>query len=212
MSRLVAGAAAALLLVACVKYTDADPANDSKSDDSTVTSTNDPKPASGGGAVSQAAADAGVATTDAGAVPAVDSGTPTGITTANLVPYDTTKLCNFDVTTCGDSITLNKCNRIYSVQLFTQDCVTKLDAAIAAGDCNEFKTGTTHTVCMPDCNGGVDTCNGDGTMNVCNQQNLFAVQDCNLECQQQGAVYSGTCGQDFEGRSTTEDVCWCTSN
>lgn len=209
-NRALAGlATAALLLAACVKYGDAE-TGDSKSDETTTTAGNDPKPASGGGTVGSAAIDAGAADV---AVAPVDAGsTATGVVTASLVTYDTNKLCNFDVTTCGDSISLNKCNRIYGIQLFTRDCVTKLDAAIAAGDCSEFKTGTTHTVCMPDCNDGVDTCNGDGTMNACNDQGLFAVQDCNASCQQAGATYSGVCGKTFQGRSQTEDVCWCTSN
>ena len=90
--------------------------------------------------------------------------------------------------------------------------MTHLDTAIANGDCNDFLQGTTHTICFPDCNGGVDTCNGDGTMDVCNAQNLFGVQDCKASCTQAGATYSGTCGKTFQARSSTEDVCWCSAS
>ena len=132
--------------------------------------------------------------------------TPPPNTATLQIDYE--KYCKLFVTDCklSGTLTIPACESSYRASRFTAACV---DAVAAMATCSDFDEAFL-TACFPSCSTQGATCNGDGTVTQCRDNERQYTIDCQGSCAARAQTWTGECGVAYEGQTAEEAKCWCT--
>lgn len=138
------------------------------------------------------------------------SGTTTdgGTTTSSLRALDVQGFCARLVNDCNAPTDLQSCVATYAPVRVTEACASLVTTA----SCAELtSTGSSlSNACFPPCTGALATCNGNGTITVCQDTGTQSVLDCSAACRAQSfSEWSGICGTSYNGQVSDRPQCWC---
>jgi hypothetical protein len=122
----------------------------------------------------------------------------------------------------GGSFAQQFCSKLSSCNVSVMNCEASASAIVLSSSCQSTVLSasctdlTTSPVpaslasCFPPCtNTGAQTCNGDGTITVCNSGNAYKYE-CTGVCSTESKSYTGTCSATYMGQTAPNgQTCWC---
>ena len=145
------------------------------------------------------------------------SSSTSGSSSGGFTYLDVDSFCASYVTMCGGSGTVASCLETARALRVSQSCADKIKSASCDDLLGKGSSGTAlNDLCFPSCTKtSTATCeDGSQALDTCGDDSRLKVFDCTKSCAATGGRtgspnYSGTCGTDYKGQTSSKPICWC---